>query len=487
MLFSHLFKTLFLLTLTCSLLACSGNMNQEQDAESGAGDVPGRSNIVFILADDLGIGDVGAYGQKKIRTPQLDRMAAGGMRFTQFYAGATVCAPSRSVIMTGRHTGHTFIRGNKEVQPEGQYPLADSIVTLAERLRQAGYVTGAFGKWGLGAPGSEGDPVNQGFDRFYGYNCQRLAHHYYPYYLWDNTEKVLLPANEERQEGAYAPDLIHEQALQFIEDHRDEPFFLFYPHITPHAELKAPADSILESYLGRFPETPYAGVDDGERYRLGPYGSAEYPRATFAAMVTRLDQQVGEVLARLEALNIADNTLVIFSSDNGPHLEGGADPDFFDSNGPYRGYKRDLYEGGIRVPTLAWWPGHIQAGRDNDHVGAFWDLLPTFCELAGAGIPANIDGHSLIPTLIGQGEQPTHDYLYWEFHEQGGKQAVRMGDWKGVRLNVRENPDSPIELYYLPDDPGETTDVAGLHPEIIAEMARLMEEARTPSEVFSFR
>ncbi len=477
---------LFFFALLALLCSCSADGVQQQPDDESVQSAAARPNIVYILADDLGIGDVGAYGQEKIRTPNLDRMAAMGMRFIQHYSGSTVCAPSRSALMTGRHTGHTFIRGNKEVQPEGQYPLADSIVTMAELLKNAGYVTGAFGKWGLGYPGSEGDPVNQGFDRFFGYNCQRLAHHYYPYYLWDNKDKVLLPENEGQQEGTYAPDLIHDRAIQFIEDHQDTSFFLFYPHITPHAELKVPNDSIFASYEGQFPETPYEGVDEGPRYRQGPYGSVEKPHATFAAMVTRLDHQVGEVLDKLEALGLVENTLVIFTSDNGPHKEGGADPDFFDSNGPYRGYKRDLYEGGIRVPTIALWPGTIEAGSSNEHISAFWDMLPTVCELAGIEAPANIDGISFLPSLRG-GQQPEHEYLYWEFHEQGGKQAVRKGDWKAVRLGVNEDPDAPLELYDLSEDPGETNNIAEQHPEIIEEMKTIMDEARTRSEIFAFR
>ena len=480
------FRLWFFFFLAFALFSCSGSVEQEEQGGPGSELVTEKPNIVFILADDLGIGDLGCYGQQKIRTPNLDRMAAMGMRFTQHYAGATVCAPSRSVIMTGLHTGHTYIRGNREHEPEGQYPLADSIVTLPELLKQGGYVTGAFGKWGLGYPGSEGDPVRQGIDHFFGYNCQRLAHHYYPYHLWENEEKIMLEPNAGRHESVYGPDLIHAKVLRFIEDNQNRPFFLFYPSILPHAELKVPDDGVLEMYAGSFPEAPYEGVDEGPRYRQGPYGSVDKPHATFAAMVTRLDRYVGSVIAKLEALGLAENTLVLFSSDNGPHLEGGADPDFFDSNGPWRGFKRDLYEGGIRVPTLAYWPGLIEAGSVNDHPSAFWDLLPTLCELAGVAAPANIDGISYLPSLLGRGEQAAHDYLYWEFHEQGGKQAVRKGDWKAVRLHVKEDPEGPIELYDLIADPGETKDVAAEHPDMVKEMVRIMDEARTASEVFAF-
>ena len=296
-----------------------------------------RPNIVFVLADDLGYGDLGCYGQKVIRTPCLDRMAREGLRFTQHYAGSTVCAPSRSCLMTGQHTGHTPIRGNKEVQPEGQQPLPAEAVTLAEVLKQAGYVTGAFGKWGLGYPGSEGDPTKQGFDEFFGYNCQRMAHNYYPYYLWHNRKKVFLPGNEGRKTEQYAPDLIQEQALKFIEKNKDRPFFLYVPVTLPHAELFVPDDEIVRSYRGRFPEKPYKGVDDGPRYKRGGYGSVATPRANFAAMVTRLDRYVGEILDKLRELGLDRKTIVFFSSDNGPHAEGGANPAYFNSSGGLRG------------------------------------------------------------------------------------------------------------------------------------------------------
>jgi arylsulfatase A len=442
-----------------------------------------RPNIIFILADDLGYGDLWCYGQKKIRTPNIDKMAAEGIRFTDHYAGSTVCAPSRSCLMTGLHTGHTFIRGNKEYQPEGQHPLPACAVTVAEILKKAGYATGAFGKWGLGYPGSEGDPNNQGFDEFYGYNCQRMAHNYYPYFLRCNDKKVMLPGNEGRKIEQYAPDLIQEQTLKFIEANKDKPFFLFVPHVIPHAELLVPDDDIVRSYRGKFPEKPYKGIDDGPNYKRGGYGSAETPHANFAAMITRLDRYVGEILGKLRELRLEKKTLVIFTSDNGPHREGGADPDFFNSSGPLRGYKRDLYEGGIRVPMIARWPGNIKAGSITGHVSAFWDVLPTFCELAGVESPEDIDGISFLPTLLGQNNrQKKHEYLYWEFHEQGKKQAVRFGDWKGVRLNVAGNPDGPIELYNLRDDIGEKDNIAEQRPDIVAKISEYMKTAWTRSE-----
>jgi len=454
---------------------------------AGVGRITGmgakRPNIIFILADDLGYGDVGCFGQKTIKTPNIDRMAEEGMRFTQHYSGSTVCAPSRSCLMTGRHTGHTPIRGNKEYYPEGQHPLPAEAVTVAEILKRSGYATGAFGKWGLGYPGSDGDPINQGFDEFYGYNCQRFAHNYYPRFLRHNDKKVVLPGNEEKKTGQYAPDMIQEQALKFIEANKDKPFFLFVPHVIPHAELLVPDDDIVRSYRGKFPEKPYEGVDDGPNYKTGGYGSAKTPRANFAAMITRLDRHVGEIFHKLREIGLDKKTLVIFTSDNGPHAEGGANPAYFDSSGGLRGQKRDLYEGGIRVPMIAWWPGKITAGAKTHHISAFWDVMPTFAELAGADVPEDIDGISFLPTLLSKTyKQKEHDYLYWEFHEQGKRQAVRMGDWKGIRQNVAKKPDGPIELYNLKTDIAEQHNVANQHPAIVAKIERYMKSARTPSE-----
>lgn len=467
--------------------ACRQTTAEEQATQSDSQ----KPNIVYILADDLGYGDLSCYGQTKFSTPNIDRLAANGLKFTQHYSGTTVCAPSRSSLMTGLHTGHTFIRGNKGMideagnRIEGQYPIPDELVTMAELLKEEGYITGAFGKWGLGGPGTEGDPNNQGFDQFYGYNCQSLAHHYYPYHLWDNQEKVMLKANAGKQKNQYAPDLIHEQTLQFLEKNKDTSFFLFIPSVIPHAELITP-DSIMDLYRGKYgKEKPYKGVDDGPRYRNGPYESQAEPHAAFVAMVRLLDQQVGEILDKLETLGLSENTIVMFTSDNGPHLEGGADPDFFDSNGPLKGYKRDLYEGGIRVPMIASWPGTIKAG-ETDHISAFWDILPTLMELSGAPTPENLDGLSLLPTLTGKGEQKRHDYLYWEFHEKGGRQAVRMGQWKGVKYNVLKDPGAPLELYDLNQDIGEENNVAGQHPEIVAQMEEILHKARENSEIFQF-
>lgn len=449
---------------------------------------PQRPNIVFILADDLGYGDVGFNGQKLIRTPNIDRLAKEGAKFTQFYAGTSVCAPSRSSLLTGQHTGHTYIRGNKGVEPEGQQPIADSVVTLAEVLKQAGYTTAAFRKWGLGPVQSEGDPIKQGFDRFYGYNCQSLAHRYYPNHLWDNDKKVVLQQNENlRNNKEYAPDLIQKKAIAFLSEQDDKkPFFLFLPYILPHAELLVPDDSIFQSYKGKFPEKPYKGQDYGANANDGGYASQQYPHATFAAMVTRLDLYVGQVMAKLKERGLDKNTLVIFTSDNGPHVEGGADPKFFNSGGGLRGVKRDLYEGGIREPFAARWPGVIRPGTVNEHLGAFWDVLPTVAELAGAKPKANIDGISFVATLTGKGVQKKHDYLYWEFHEQGGRQAVRQDHWKAVRLKAAGNPDGLVELYDLSKDPGETTNLTPQNPEKARELGRIMNKAHVSSALFPF-
>jgi len=465
-----------LLLLPFFFLGCQPKGNKESS---------NKPNIIFILADDLGYGDLSCYGQEKFQTPNIDKLAERGMRFTQHYSGATVCAPSRSALMTGLHTGHTPVRGNKGMQPEGQWPLPAESLTVAEILKENGYITGAYGKWGLGSPGSEGDPNNQGFDEFFGFNCQKLAHHYYPYYLWHNQEKVILEGNKGTRTGEYAPFMIHQKAMEFLEKNKDTSFFMFYPSVIPHAELFAP-EEYMAKYRGKYdPEKAFTGIDNGPKFRGGAYGSQPESHAAFAAMVNVLDDQVGEIMAKLDELGIAENTLVIFSSDNGPHLEGGADPDYFDSNGPLKGYKRELYEGGIRLPMMAVWPGKIMPGAESTHVSAFWDFLPTVCDLLGTGIPENTDGISYLPTLTGK-EQKSHEYLYWEFHERGGRVAVRQGDWKLIRYNINRTPMGEFELYNLAEDIGEENNLAGQFPEKVDEMIELMRSARTESEVFQF-
>ncbi len=443
-------------------------------------------NIVFILADDLGYGDLSCYGQQKFSTPNIDRLAKQGMLFRNHYTGCTVSAPSRSCLMTGLHTGHTPIRGNKGWVPEGQWPLAASSFTIAEMLKTAGYATGAFGKWGLGYIDTEGDPNSQGFDEFYGYNCQSLAHNYYPDHLWHNHDKILILENDSSKTGGYSPDLIHKEALGFIEKNKGRPFFLFYPTTIPHAELFA-KEEYMKMFRGKLdPEKSFKGTDEGPDFRLGPYGSQPEAHAAFAAMVRELDDYVGEIIAKLTKLGLEKNTIVIFASDNGPHLEGGADPDYFDSNGPLKGYKRDMYEGGIRTPLIVRWPGRIEEGSVSNHISAFWDIMPTFADITGTKSPEETDGISFLPTLLGKRGQKQHDYLYWEFHEQGGKVAVRMGDWKSVKLDIDKVPQGATELYNLSSDEGETNDLSASNPEIVKQMEELTKKAHKPSGVFPF-
>jgi arylsulfatase A len=451
-------------------------------------------NIVFIMVDDLGYGEIEPYGQTRIQTPSLSRMAEEGMRFTQFYSASTVCAPARSSLMTGQHTGRTPIRGNKEHLPIGQEPLPAGTMTVARMLKDAGYVTGIFGKWGLGYPGSEGVPTRHGFDEFYGYLDQRRAHHFYPEFLFRGEEREVLAGNRVMpkentvgsgwpiERGTYSHDVIAAEGLSFLERHRDVPFFLYLPFTIPHADLDAPEDAFAP-YLDAngasiFEEVPFRPT--GGR----GYAPQEMPRAAFAAMVTRLDRDVGRILDRLRELGLDDNTYVFFTSDNGPHREGGHDPDYFNGNGPLRGYKRDLYEGGIRVPMLVWAPGQVPAGHSSDHVWTLWDVLPTLAGLAGVQPPQGIDGLDMTSAFTGRGTPPRHPHLYWEFHEQGGKQAVRRGDWKAVRLDVVRNPRGPIELYDLATDPGEQRDIAAQHPEIVRQMEAIMVGERTDSELF---
>jgi arylsulfatase A-like enzyme len=432
-----------------------------------------KPNIIFILADDLGYGDLGCYGQKQIKTPNLDRMAAEGMRFTQHYAGSTVCAPSRCCLLTGLHTGHSRIRGN------GPGLLDPQDVTVAEILKKAGYVTAAVGKWGVGRPPPPGDPARNGFDYFFGYLSMVHAHNYYPEFLWRNSDRVALPDNQLEKpskggqgwsfrQGTYSHDLFTKEALSFVEQNKGRPFFLYLAYTIPHANNEG------GRRIGNGMEVP--------DYR--PYKNKDWPEPQkgHAAMITRMDRDVGTLLAKLKALGIDENTLVMFSSDNGPHKEGGANPEFFGSSGPLRGKKRDLYEGGIRVPLIARWPGTIRGGSQSNHVSAFWDVLATCAELAGVDFPKNVDGISIAPTLLGKpNEQKEHEFLYWEFHERGGKQAVRMGKWKAVRLNVHKEPDGPLELYNLEDDLGEQNNIAVHHPKVIAKIQTYLKTARTDS------
>ena len=430
-------------------------------------------NIVFFLVDDLGYGDLGFLGQERFATPHLDRMARESLHFTQFYCGSPLCAPSRYTLLTGQHTGHAYIRSNSERQPEGQLPLPKNSLSLPLRMRQLGYQTGCVGKWGFGMPETTGAPDRQGFSHFFGYYCHRAAHRHYPESLWRNRTPVALPGNHGNGRGDYAPTVIAEEAHRFIRQHRDSPFFLYWANTLPHADLDAP-ESLLREFRGRYPEIPFPG----NHYREQPT-----PRAAYAAMVTAIDQQVGALLAMLQDLGIAENTLVLFATDNGPAAEGGADPEFFRSSGPYRGVKRSLYEGGIRTPLLAWQPGVISPG-ESSHIGAFWDFPATCLELLGEP-PMQGNGVSFAPTLRGEPDhQEAHNTLYWEIPEHLGQQAMRMGEWKAVRRRVMENAASLPELYHLPSDPGETTNYASEMPHIAEYLGHLLWTDRTESTLF---
>ncbi len=441
-------------------------------AVPAAGAPPQRPpNIIFILADDLGYGDLGCYGQQKIRTPQLDRLASQGIRFTQAYAGSTVCAPSRCALMTGLHTGHCRVRGNGGGGgPRLNVPLAPEDICVAELLKKAGYATACIGKWGLGEEGSSGIPTKKGFDYFFGYLNQHHAHNYYPAdrkITLDNPQSEV--ENVAAKPKVYVPDLLREEAIQFITAHKDRPFFLYFATIVPHANNERGRHS------GNGMEVPTAD----------PYSSEDWPapEKNKAAMITRMDADIGKILDHLDKLGLAANTVVFFSSDNGPHREGGIKPDFFLSSGPLRGIKRDLYEGGIRVPFIVRWPQQIRGGVVSDHVLAFWDFLPTACDLAGCPTPPMIDGISFAPLLTGKGEQRQHEFLYWEFHEGGFHQAVRHGRWKAVR----RGPDHPLELYDLATDLRESRNIAADHPDIVTRIENYLKTARTDSPHFPIR
>ncbi len=432
-------------------------------------------NVVYILADDLGIGDLGCYGQQQIKTPNIDHIADNGMKFLWHYSGATVSAPSRCALLTGKHMGHAAIRGNDVVNGSDglpyETPLPSEETTVANLFKQRGYATACVGKWGLGGPGTIGEPRKHGFDYFYGYLGQAFAHSYYPNFLHENEKKIQLSGK------AYSHDLIIEKALAFIDQHADEPFFLYFTPTIPHADLDIPQEAMKE-YEGNFCETPYKG---------GGYKAQQNPRAAFAAMVTHLDRSVGMIMNKLKERGIYNNTIVIFTSDNGTHLEGGHDPHYFDSNGPFRGHKRDLYEGGIRTPFVIQWPGVIPQGVISDHISAFWDFLPTIGELLDVQLPDGIDGLSYLPTLTGQGEQRRHGCIYFEFFEEGGKQSIMTPDgWKLIRLNVSTPGQTYEELYNIYTDPAEIANVRSQYPEIANRLRQLMNSQRTENERFHF-
>jgi uncharacterized sulfatase len=444
-----------------------------------------QPNMIFIMADDLGYGDVGCFGQKVIATPRLDQMAEEGMKFTHFYAGNTVCAPSRSVLMTGRHMGHTHVRGNANSDTMLEQSLRAQDVTVAEVLKSVGYANGLIGKWGLGEVDQPGFPLRQGFDRFFGYLNQVHAHNYYPGFVWDNADKKKLE-NVVQQAGGfyggfrggaatkrieYSHDLFVKEAIKFIEANRKGPFFLYLPLTIPHANNEGTRMN------GNGAEVPDYGI----------YATRDWPNPDKgqAAMITRMDRDVGRILDYLKAAGIDGNTLVLFTSDNGPHNEAGHDLKRFNPSGPLRGTKRALYEGGIRVPTIAWWPGTVKAGTTTEHVGYFGDWMATAADLAGAKLPKNIDSISFVPTLLGENsKQKQHQYLYWEFYEQGGRQAVRFGDWKAIRQPMFTGS---MELYDLENDLGETKNVASKHPELVDAAAKMMKEAHSPHPSWQIR
>ncbi len=476
-----------------------------------------RPNIIYILADDLGYGELSVYGQKIIETPNIDALAQNGMIFTDHYSGSPVCAPARSVFMTGQHTGHTPIRGNDEWKErgdtwnyqamfdnpflEGQRPIPDSTITIAEVLKSAGYTTGMVGKWGLGAPTTEGLPNKQGFDFFYGYNCQRQAHTLYPMHLWRNEERHILnnknvAPHSNLAEGSdpndptsyadfelidYAPELMHKEALKFMEENKNGPFFLYYASPIPHVPLQAPKKWVKYYQAKLGDEEPYTGKS---------YFPNRKPRATYAAMISYLDEQVGDLVNKLVEIGQFKNTLIIFTSDNGPTYAGGADTQFFDSANPFKteyGWAKGfVHEGGIRVPMIASWPGKINYGSKSNHISAFQDMMPTFAEAADTPIPEGIDGISLLPELLGKKQRETHEYLYWEFPAYQGQQAVRMGKWKAIRRDIFKG-NMEVELYDLEADIQEQNNVAESNPDIVKRMAAIMVEAHTPSHLEKFQ
>ena len=443
-----------------------------------------KPNIILIVADDLGYGELGCYGQQKIKTPNIDKLATEGVKFINFYAGSPVCAPSRCVLMTGKHGGHAYVRDNYEVGTwesfQGQLPLPDKEITIAELLKRAGYKTGAFGKWGLGRVNSSGDPLNQGFDTFFGYNCQRHAHNYYPKYLIHNKEKIFLDGNNRSKTGKhYAPKLIADKAIEFIKENRNNPFFLYYPTIIPHLPLQVPEDE-KKQYLGKWEEKPYNGK---------AYLPDKTPRATYAAMISFLDKNVGRIMETLQKLNLDENTIIIFTSDNGTtYLKDEVDYEFFNSTKGLKGLKGSVYEGGLKVPLIVRWKGKIKEGRIINNPFAFYDIMPTIADIAGIKIPQNIDGLSFLPLLAGnKNKQKFHEFLFWDFAGYGGQIAVRYGKYKGILKNLKKNPDAKLELYDLEQDPYEKNNIANQHPDIVNKIMEIIKKERTKPEIKKFR
>lgn len=458
-----------------------------------------RPNIIYIYADDLGYGELGCYGQQKIKTPNLDKLATEGIRFTQHYTGAPVCAPARCMLLTGKHGGHSYIRGNYELGgfedtlEGGQMPLPEGVFTIGHLMKKAGYVTGAIGKWGLGMANTTGDPNKQGFDYFYGYLDQKQAHNFYPTHLWENGRWDTLsnpfiyvhrplpkdetnPAAFDYYKGKeYSLDKMVEKTIAFIKNNKNKPFFLYLPYTGPHVSLQAP-DAAVKEYIGQFEESPYHGEKG--------YASTLYPKSTYAAMITYMDKQIGKIMELLKALKLDENTIVMFSSDNGTTFDvGGVDAAYFNSVAGLRGRKQDLYEGGIREPFIARWPKHIPAGKITDHISVQYDLMSTLADLTGMK-PPQTDGLSFLPTLLGKGEaQQQHDYLYFEFPEKSGQVAIRIGQWKGVKSNMKKSKNGPWELYDMVNDPNETKDLSSQHPEWIQRFEAIVKKEHQPSHI----
>ena len=457
-------------SLLLSIGSCTALLPMMANAASG-NNMP---NIIFVLADDMGIGDLGCYGSTKIKTPNIDELAKNGIQFTNHYSGSTVSGPSRCCLLTGKHTGHSYVRGNMGVKtPDGTFDLNIPLeeVTVAEILKSKGYSTMCVGKWGLGGPRTSGSPMKQGFDYFCGYLSQGAAHRYYPEYIYENEEKLMLEGK------VYSHFKIMEKGLEFIRKNKDKPIFAYFAVTPPHADLDYPD---LSQYENSFPETPY--INKGRGFK-----SQEKPKAAYASMVSEVDKNVGQIISLLKEEGIYDNTILIFSSDNGVHCVGGHDPEFFNSNGPFRGYKRDLYEGGVRVPFIVTWPKVIEKSRVTDNVSTFWDFLPTVADIVGAETPEGIDGISYLPVLKGENRNPVqHESIYYEFYEQGGKQSILKDGWKLVRLNLSRPNKLKEELYYLPYDQGENIDLADRYPEKVKELRELCKKNRTESKHFNW-
>ncbi|WP_235206948.1 arylsulfatase [Pedobacter sp. V48] len=460
-----------------------------------------KPNIIYIYADDLGYAEIGAYGQKKIKTPNLDKLAKEGMKFTQHYTSTPVCAPARCMLMTGKHGGHSYIRGNYEMGgfPDsleaGQMPLPEGTFTIPKMLKEAGYVTALTGKWGLGMNNTTGSPLKQGFDYYYGYLDQKQSHNFYPSHLWENDEKVMLDnpymyvhktldstkatdKDFDYYKGkVYSPDMMTKKAVSFINEQKSKPFFLYMPYTIPHVSLQAP-DEYVKKYIGQFNEHPYYGQQG--------YAPTKYPYSTYAAMITYLDDQVGIIMAEIKKLGLDDNTIIMFSSDNGATFNGGVNAKFFNSVDGLRGLKMDVYEGGIREPFIARWPGKIPANTTSDFVSVQFDMMATFAAITGTK-PNNTDGISLLPTLLGKNkDQKQRDYIYWEYPEKGGQLAIRMGDWKGVKVNLRKNLNNPWQIFNLKTDRNETTDIASEHPELTKRFDEIVKKEHQVSHLLEW-